>query len=84
MPELITKGELALSLEISRGRVSQLIRRGLPIEPDGQIDLERAVRWCARNLDPFNNAGGRAWHRAREWVEFFDSGGFEDETHEPA
>jgi hypothetical protein len=54
MSEILTKSQLAEELEVTRGRISQLISRGMPVPSDGRIDLEDACRWIANNLDPTN------------------------------
>jgi hypothetical protein len=39
MREVLTKAALAKELEVTRGRISQLIGQGMPVRPDGRIDL---------------------------------------------
>ena len=60
---VVTKAELAEELRVSRPRVSQFIDRGLPVRPDGRIDLKIACRWIVANCEP-----GRAVAEAREWL----------------
>jgi transcriptional regulator with XRE-family HTH domain len=46
----LTKSELAERLGLSKGRVSQLVAQGLPVEPDGMVDAVEAARWVLDNL----------------------------------
>lgn len=43
----VTKAELAKNLGCSKARVSQLVQRGLPVEPDGRVKLDVALNWVA-------------------------------------
>ena len=45
MTEIITKAELARRLGISKARISQLAKRGLPVRDDGKLDLTVALNW---------------------------------------
>jgi hypothetical protein len=73
MTQILSKAELAEELRVTRGRISQLIGRGMPVRFDGRVDLEDACRWIVDNLDPTNaDRGSRAWREAREWVRIFD------------
>jgi hypothetical protein len=46
---LISRRQLAEELQVSLSRIQALIRRGMPVEPDGKIDLEFSCRWVLRN-----------------------------------
>jgi transcriptional regulator with XRE-family HTH domain len=46
----LTKSELAERLGLSKGRVSQLIGQGLPVEPDDRVDALAAAEWVLDNL----------------------------------
>ena len=48
----ITKAELARRVGLTTGRISQLVREGLPVLPDGKVDPDRAERWLETALDP--------------------------------
>jgi hypothetical protein len=49
----VSKSELAEELGLSAGRISQMIATGLPVLPDGALDLAEAAQWVLRNLrDP--------------------------------
>lgn len=52
----VKKAELARIIGVSKGRVTQYLARGLPEEPDGSIDLDRAKAWIAENVDPGRRA----------------------------
>jgi transcriptional regulator with XRE-family HTH domain len=46
----LSKSELAERLGLTKGRVSQLLADGLPVEPDGVVDAVEAARWVLDNL----------------------------------
>jgi hypothetical protein len=46
----LTKTELAERLGLTKGRVSQLVAQGLPVEPDDRVDAVEAARWVLDNL----------------------------------
>jgi hypothetical protein len=48
---------LAGELKVSKARVSQMVGAGLPVRPDGKIDLNRALRWVEEHID----RGGAGW-----------------------
>jgi phage terminase Nu1 subunit (DNA packaging protein) len=62
---IISKSELAEELDVSPGRVTQYIQRGMPTLPNGKVDLLKACRWLCDNLDS-SNAGPALGH-AKEW-----------------
>jgi hypothetical protein len=68
MAVLISKTELAAELGVSRPRISQLIGRGLPVEPDGSINLELAAFWVLDRLFESNAENGCARWNARQIV----------------
>jgi hypothetical protein len=47
--EIIRKSDLARELGVSRARVSQLVRGGLPVRPDGRLDRVRTLAWVRAN-----------------------------------
>jgi len=49
MDDLTTKARLARAIGISKARISQLIGRGLPVEPDGKVSIAKAKAWIARH-----------------------------------
>jgi hypothetical protein len=71
--EIIRKSDLARELGVSHARVSQLVRGGLPVRPDGRLDRARGLAWVrANNFSWLVGAGevrGPAGNRAG-----FDSG----------
>src|ERR1044071_4050915 len=74
---LITKAELARELDLSRARISQLCKIGLPVRPDGKVNRVEAVAWVKANICSWrggwwgnlrqNHTGGpeRDGHRCR-------------------
>lgn len=54
-----TKTAFAARVGLTKGRISQLVAEGLPVRPDGQIDVEVGLAWIEDNLDPSRrNKGG--------------------------
>jgi hypothetical protein len=49
--EIISKAEFGRRIGVSRPRVSQLAKDGLPVTADGKVDFAKAKRWVDRNLD---------------------------------
>jgi hypothetical protein len=75
MTVLVTKSELAQELGVSRGRVSQLITRGLPVEPGGRVNLELACYWVLSHLSPqceLNTESSSAMWNARQIVSLME------------
>jgi phage terminase Nu1 subunit (DNA packaging protein) len=59
MSQIVNKQELARRLGVSAPRVSQLVKRGLPVRSDGRIDLTSALSWISANVDRTNSAGSK-------------------------
>ena len=55
---LVSKSEFAQTLRVSRARVSQYVKQGLPVRPDGLLDLDEALNWVTRNVEPDADGGG--------------------------
>jgi hypothetical protein len=47
---IISKSELAAVLGLSKGRVTQLITKGLPVRPNGQVNRDEAVKWYGESI----------------------------------
>lgn len=47
---IITKAALAAELNVSKSRVSQYLKAGLPERVDGKLDREAALHWVSLNL----------------------------------
>lgn len=47
----MTKSDLARRLDITKGRVSQLIRQGMPVLPNGFVDLDACTSWISQHVD---------------------------------
>lgn len=60
----ITKAELARLLGVSRARVSQYVKAGMPVRADGRLDRDVALAWVRANVD-----SGRAAPGPREMVQ---------------
>jgi hypothetical protein len=46
-----SKADFAQRVGLSRGRISQLIAKGLPVTPQGKVDPDQALKWMQANLD---------------------------------
>ena len=69
----VTKKQFAGILGVSPGRVSQMIKRGLPVEANGRIDVARGRCWYGDNIDGRAQAPGdlfQASTNAREERDF--------------
>ena len=51
MPETVSKRAFADLLGVTQGRVSQLIKAGLPVEPNGRIHVAKGRAWVRDNVD---------------------------------
>lgn len=61
-----SKTAFATRVGLTKGRISQLVAEGLPVRPDGQIDVAEGLAWIEDNLDPSRrNKGGVAASPAR-------------------
>lgn len=55
-PRALSKSGFAREVSLSPGRISQMIKDGLPVEPDGKIDIARGKIWIQENIDPRRSA----------------------------
>src|SRR4051812_24107427 len=46
---IITKAALAAELGVTKPRVSQYVKSGLPVRSDGKLNREEALNWIAQN-----------------------------------
>ena len=49
--ETLPKGAFAKKLGVVPGRITQMIAQGLPVEPDGRINVEAGVAWYRANVN---------------------------------
>lgn len=63
----IAKSAFAADIGVTPAAVSQWVARGLPVCPDGLLDLRAAAQWLLDNLDPLNGHRTRreAWDLRR-------------------
>ena len=63
MPEILTKAALAEELDVTRGRISQLIGQGMPVRPDGRIARTLAagswITWTPQMVITGHRLGAR-------------------------
>lgn len=50
-PRTVSKRGFAEIIGVTPGRVSQLVAAGLPVEPNGRIDLARGREWVRDHVD---------------------------------
>lgn len=55
---LVTKTEFAKTLGVSKARVSQYVKQGLPVDSSGLINLDAGLNWVARSIEPDADCGG--------------------------
>ena len=63
---ITTKAALAAELGITKGRVSQYVKRGLPVWSDGKLDREQALRWIKSHI--YFQLGSHGSTRARQLI----------------
>ena len=54
----VSKSELARRLDVSKGRVSQLVRQGMPVLPSGLVDFDACCRWIDQHVDREHSGWG--------------------------
>lgn len=48
---VLSKSGFAKKIGVVPGRVTQMIGQGLPVEPNGQINVEAGIAWYRRNIN---------------------------------
>ena len=61
---ITTKAALADELGVTRARVSQYVKQGLPVRSDGKLDRDVALNWLNRNVVGLNREQDRGVNRA--------------------
>jgi hypothetical protein len=61
---IVSKAGLAAELGITKARVSQYVKRGLPVRSDGKLDREDAVNWVAQNHGNYGRTRAPGVNRA--------------------
>lgn len=56
---MLSKAQIAKELGISAGRVSQLIKAGLPVRADGKVNRDTALAWYQSNVRQQSKPGPR-------------------------
>jgi phage terminase Nu1 subunit (DNA packaging protein) len=59
-PKTLRKIAFAKHVGVTPGRVSQYIKEGMPVEPDGRIDVARGEQWIKANVSPTRSAAQSA------------------------
>lgn len=52
MPVSVSKKDFAEMIGVTQGRVSQMVSSGLPVEPNGRINVAQGLEWVRGNVDP--------------------------------
>lgn len=55
-PRSLRKIDFAKAVNLSPSRVTRMIQQGMPVEPDGRIDVARGKLWMRENIDPRRSA----------------------------
>ena len=58
-PEIDSKAAFARRIGVTPQRSTQLVDRGMPVRPDGSIDVNTALAWLDENLDTSKRVGGK-------------------------
>ncbi|WP_264047973.1 hypothetical protein [Methylobacterium flocculans] len=61
---ITTKAALADELGVTRARVSQYVKAGLPVRSDGKLERDEALNWLNRNVVGLNREQDRGVNRA--------------------
>lgn len=48
--QTVSKAEFSRQMNLSKARISQLIQRGLPVTPEGKIDLDAGKTWIENTV----------------------------------
>lgn len=48
----VSKSGFAATIGVSPGRVSQMLKDGMPVELNGRVNVDAAKAWVAANIDP--------------------------------
>lgn len=51
-PDIVSKKGLAGIFGVHPSRITQMIAKGLPLEPNGRVSVTKARAWIADNVDP--------------------------------
>ena len=62
----ISKADFARQMGLTRGRVSQLCRQGLPVLDNGRFDFAAACSWVDNNLSPIRRKAGLVSDKATD------------------
>lgn len=62
---MVTKAALAREFGLTRGQISQYIAMGMPVVPDGHVDVLEATRWLAENVIRPDRATSERYQEAR-------------------
>ena len=60
LKSVVTKSEFSRAMSVNRSQPTRWAKAGMPVRPDGLIDVAEAVAWVRHNIDP----GARATHQA--------------------
>lgn len=58
----VKKAEAARILNVSRSRISQYVKQGMPLAADGSVEISEARAWLDANIDPAKRAG---WDKSK-------------------
>jgi len=60
MQKAESKAAFARRIGVSSGRMTHLIREGLPVREDGKIEIEAGLAWVQGNLDQARRAAAKS------------------------
>ena len=49
--ETLSKSAFSRRLHVSPARVTQMIAKGMPVTPDGKVDVAEALNWIESHID---------------------------------
>ena len=63
MGATLRKSHFAASIGVQRQRITELMKRGFPVRPDGWVDVDEATEWMRANVSQQARFADRGIHK---------------------
>jgi phage terminase Nu1 subunit (DNA packaging protein) len=63
MGAILRKSHFAASIGVQRQRITELMKRGFPVRPDGWVDVDEATEWMRANVSQQARFADRGIHK---------------------
>jgi hypothetical protein len=63
MGAILRKSHFAASIGVQRQRITELMKRGFPVRPDGWVDVDEATEWMRSNVSQQARFADRGIHK---------------------